>query len=42
MCTEVYRGVQYSVGGGDMLEVEVEVVVGVGGLESGDWWLLLH
>ena len=39
MCT-LYRGVQYSVGGGDMLEVEV--VVGVGGLESGDWWLLLH
>ena len=27
--------------GGDMV-VEVEVVVGVGGLESGDWWLLLH
>ena len=41
---KVYRGVQWTVQsqwcGGDMLAGVV--VVGVGGPESGDWWLLLH
>ena len=42
VCNKVYRGVQYSGVEVTWWRVEEVVVTGVGGLESGDWWLLLH